>query len=275
LDFTKEAGPMNKRTLHIAEPCDADWDAMTGDDKERFCASCVKSVHHISKMTRSDATTLLQNARNEDASVCVRYQFDSLGEVLFSSVRVRPTAPRAQVLGARALVASALSVAAMLATSGLCASSAEAKQKEGSVEPAPPLSMGGLSPLYGDYFIGEPIDYDDLYHGADHDEDDQEDEDEPCDTDDEAAADDQPGPPLMGRMIPVDRGAVNPHPVQPKAAPKGSRSPSADAAASDDPLSHPRVIAPAPAWDIASVARMLAPYGLLVEEVEFDDDAEV
>ena len=34
----------------IVAPCDADWNAMAGNDKIRFCESCQKNVHNLSRM---------------------------------------------------------------------------------------------------------------------------------------------------------------------------------------------------------------------------------
>ena len=37
-------------SLMIGSPCEADWDAMVGDGKIRFCESCQKNVHNLSRM---------------------------------------------------------------------------------------------------------------------------------------------------------------------------------------------------------------------------------
>lgn len=105
---------MNKRTLHIAEPCHADWTAMTGDEARRYCDSCQKDVHHLSAMTRREARALVRQPQPE--GLCVRYSHDpKSGQVQFRNRTVTPSAPRSQVEGAGRLVAGAAMVASMLA----------------------------------------------------------------------------------------------------------------------------------------------------------------
>ncbi len=123
---------MKKRDLHIAEPCHASWEAMTGDDARRFCDSCQKHVHHLSGMTRREAERLL-SAPREGGSLCVRYAHDTAGEVRFRALRRRATAPMAQRRGAAELVATASAFAAML---GACAWPAAFAQEEMMGEPA-------------------------------------------------------------------------------------------------------------------------------------------
>ena len=55
--------------LQIATPCPADWNAMEGDDRSRFCGQCQLNVYNLAGMTRSEAEDLLQNA---EGRVCIR-----------------------------------------------------------------------------------------------------------------------------------------------------------------------------------------------------------
>lgn len=55
--------------VQIAQPCPADWNAMTGDVQTRFCAACKKAVHDLSQMTSAQAQSLLDRT---DGNVCVR-----------------------------------------------------------------------------------------------------------------------------------------------------------------------------------------------------------
>lgn len=68
------------RDLRIASPCSADWHAMTGDERSRFCAQCKLHVHDLSAMTRDEATALLRNAAS--GRVCVRFFRRADGRVL-------------------------------------------------------------------------------------------------------------------------------------------------------------------------------------------------
>ena len=60
--------PLNN--LRVASPCSADWDAMRGDERKRFCGQCKLNVYNLSGMTRYDAEHLL---RLSEGRLCVRY----------------------------------------------------------------------------------------------------------------------------------------------------------------------------------------------------------
>ena len=101
---------MDKKSLIIAEPCDASWDAMDGDHQKRFCGSCTKNVHHLSEMTRREAERLLSS----DDGLCVRYSHDTGGRVKFAQKRSTATGPVGQTRGAARMVAKAASIAGVL-----------------------------------------------------------------------------------------------------------------------------------------------------------------
>lgn len=65
--------------LHIAAPCKADWDKMTGDARSRFCAACEKNVYNLSEMTRMDAESLLIA---KEGKLCVRYYQRADGTII-------------------------------------------------------------------------------------------------------------------------------------------------------------------------------------------------
>ncbi|HJZ79109.1 MAG TPA: ankyrin repeat domain-containing protein [Pyrinomonadaceae bacterium] len=56
--------------LTILQPCNADWDGMTGNDQIRFCEHCNLHVNDLSSMTRSEAMRLVARSRGR---LCVRY----------------------------------------------------------------------------------------------------------------------------------------------------------------------------------------------------------
>ena len=56
--------------IRIASPCSADWNAMHGDERKRFCGDCKLNVYNLSGMTRYDAENLL---RLSEGRLCVRY----------------------------------------------------------------------------------------------------------------------------------------------------------------------------------------------------------
>jgi hypothetical protein len=56
--------------LTIPTPCPADWDAMRGDDRIRFCDSCGKHVYNLSSMTSGEAEDLV---RGRGGKLCARF----------------------------------------------------------------------------------------------------------------------------------------------------------------------------------------------------------
>lgn len=65
--------------LRIASPCSADWNAMQGDERKRYCGECKLNVYNLSGMTRYDAEHLL---RLSEGRLCVRYFQRADGTVL-------------------------------------------------------------------------------------------------------------------------------------------------------------------------------------------------
>ena len=66
-------------SIQINTPCHMDWDSMTGDAQKRFCGSCQKHVHDLSKMDTLSAHDLLAQ-RNEE--VCVRLRRNTDGSIV-------------------------------------------------------------------------------------------------------------------------------------------------------------------------------------------------
>ena len=98
--------------IRIAKPCRADWDAMSGDERARFCDTCHKNVYDISHMTRQEATELI---RSREGDVCLRLHRRFDGTVITSDCPVgKSTARRpflALIAGFAALLGSGLAVA--------------------------------------------------------------------------------------------------------------------------------------------------------------------
>lgn len=64
---------------HIAKPCPANWDEMSGDDRSRHCSMCRLNVYNLSDMTDTEAEQLLQNRTGR---LCVRYFLRPDGKVM-------------------------------------------------------------------------------------------------------------------------------------------------------------------------------------------------
>ncbi len=65
--------------LRIASPCQANWDAMTGNDRHRSCGICDKEVYDLSAMTTAEALALVAGA---GPMPCVRYYQRTDGTIL-------------------------------------------------------------------------------------------------------------------------------------------------------------------------------------------------
>jgi hypothetical protein len=65
--------------IRIASPCPADWDAMYGDARKRFCSECRMNVYNISGMTRDEAKALIMNA---EGRLCVRFYRRADGTIM-------------------------------------------------------------------------------------------------------------------------------------------------------------------------------------------------
>ena len=78
---------MPLEVLRVAEPCRNDWDAMTGDDRTRFCAGCGLHVHNLSAMTRDEAERLVCERAGR---LCVRYEQTPQGGVKTLEYAGRP-----------------------------------------------------------------------------------------------------------------------------------------------------------------------------------------
>lgn len=74
---------MAKETLRleVARPCPVSWDAMSGDERVRFCALCQKCVYNLSAMTLPEAKRII---KEREGNVCVRFFQREDGTVMTS-----------------------------------------------------------------------------------------------------------------------------------------------------------------------------------------------
>ncbi len=140
----------------IAAPCTADWNAMSGDERARFCGQCQKHVYNIAGMAAEEAEAFLRGVAGE---VCLRIYRRADGTVLTSdcAVGVRRRRRRravASLVGgglvtAGTLLATARPRAPLVITPTATASPAETTAPT-VVEPPPPgrmLIAGGAAPV--------------------------------------------------------------------------------------------------------------------------------
>lgn len=65
--------------VRVAAPCAADWDAMHGTERVRFCHACERNVYNLSSMSRGEAERLVREA---EGRVCVRFYRRADGTML-------------------------------------------------------------------------------------------------------------------------------------------------------------------------------------------------
>jgi hypothetical protein len=92
--------------LEIASPCPASWNAMKGDDRTRFCATCEKHVYNLAALTTPEVVSLIERT---EGRFCARIYRRRDGTVLTGDCPV----------GARAWAARRLQRALTLAVLGL------------------------------------------------------------------------------------------------------------------------------------------------------------
>lgn len=94
------------QSVEVAALCDAEWDAMEGDKKKRFCAPCQRFVHNLAELTTAEAEALLL----EPDRVCVRLYRRADGTILTQDC---PVGLRRRKRRRLAAAASALALGAL------------------------------------------------------------------------------------------------------------------------------------------------------------------
>ena len=65
--------------IKIASPCSADWNAMMGDERRRYCGECKLNVYNLSGMSKTEAENLIVNSEDR---LCVRFYRRQDGTIL-------------------------------------------------------------------------------------------------------------------------------------------------------------------------------------------------
>jgi hypothetical protein len=73
------SSPSPLDSLYIASPCEADWNAMSGNERVRMCSLCSKNVYNVSDMTKVEAESFL---RKNGVSECVGFFRRSDGTIM-------------------------------------------------------------------------------------------------------------------------------------------------------------------------------------------------
>lgn len=110
---------MSKRSfidsIEVKKACSEDWDAMTGNERVRFCGHCSQNVNDLSELTRKQAMRLVRDAGGK---LCVRYVKSEAGSAPFFA------RPKLYQLTRRATVAAGI-LSATLSLSTLAAAQNE------------------------------------------------------------------------------------------------------------------------------------------------------
>jgi hypothetical protein len=65
--------------IRIASPCSANWEAMFGNERKRFCGDCKLNVYNLSNMSRQEAENLILSS---EGRLCVRFYRRADGTIL-------------------------------------------------------------------------------------------------------------------------------------------------------------------------------------------------
>ena len=68
--------PRPHEHLKVSEPCSAEWDSMSGNERVRFCAHCQLHVHNLSEVTPREALDLVLRSGGR---LCLRIERDPRG----------------------------------------------------------------------------------------------------------------------------------------------------------------------------------------------------
>ncbi len=91
--------------VSVAAPCPADWNAMIGGDRVRFCGQCQLNVYNLSAMSKDEAESLI--ARTE-GRLCVRFYRRKDGSILTDNCPVGLRALKRRALRIKKAVASSV-----------------------------------------------------------------------------------------------------------------------------------------------------------------------
>ena len=134
--------------VQVASPCFADWDAMEGDEKVRFCGECRLHVFNLSAMDLEEAAEKVSQASDR---LCVRFFRRHDGTILTRDCPVgveRKARSRRAVLRVTALGTGAGVAAAVLFRQTVAVKS-KSPTPEGEVgklaSPPPQIMMGAVA----------------------------------------------------------------------------------------------------------------------------------
>jgi len=135
--------PVSLNVIRVAEPCPADWDAMQGDNRVRFCDECRLHVYNLSELTRPQAEQFIAE---HEGRLCVRYYQRADGTIITRDCEggLRRTMKRARRI---AMTAASTVICAMLTPFGLASMSRSSKSD--ALETSQPKDLKGELAVMG------------------------------------------------------------------------------------------------------------------------------
>lgn len=135
--------------IHIASPCNANWEEMFGNERKRHCGECRLNVYNLSDMTRRAAENLLVNS---EGRLCVRFFRRADGTVLTKNCPIGWQAVKRRV---SRVATAAFSMIAGLITGmvGFRLMPGQAQTTGVVTQPGESVTMGGIgvSPIQGGF----------------------------------------------------------------------------------------------------------------------------
>ncbi|QDU30705.1 hypothetical protein ETAA8_58530 [Anatilimnocola aggregata] len=104
--------------IEVASPCTADWNAMQGEERKRFCSQCNLNVFNLSEMTREEAFAFVAKS---EGRTCIRMYKRADGTLITRDCPVGLAAVRAKFVR---LVAASVGLSVALFASLLTAAGA-------------------------------------------------------------------------------------------------------------------------------------------------------
>lgn len=139
--------------VRVAAPCSADWDAMVGTERARFCGQCRLNVYNLSGMTRREAEQLIAAS---EGRLCVRFYRRADGTILTENCPVGLRALKRRL--SRTASAAASTILSFLAGLGLYTALDEKEpvRTMGVVATAPVRADPPVSTFMGTYAVEPP-----------------------------------------------------------------------------------------------------------------------
>lgn len=94
--------------IEVKTPCAEDWDAMSGNEKVRFCSHCSKSVNNLSALSRKEAMKVVKES---NGNICVRYVKNPVNNVPMFAEQLYQITRRAGI--AAGVLGASLSLSAL------------------------------------------------------------------------------------------------------------------------------------------------------------------